>query len=163
MCSPGGAGADTLLGGEGADVLDGGPDADGLYGEAGDDTYRFGRGSGQDVIADSDATPGNTDTARFGATIDPLDLVVAQIGNDLVLSVHATADSLTVRDWYSGSDLQVEVIEAGDGGRLLSAQVQQLIQDMATYTASTGLTWDQAIDQRPDEVQVVLAAHWQPA
>ena len=32
---------------------------------------------------------------------------------------------------------------------------------MASFTSTTGLTWDQAIDQRPQDVQAVLAASWQ--
>ena len=44
---------------------------------------------------------------------------------------------------------------------LLSIQVDQLIQAMAGFTQQTGLTWDQATDQRPQDVQNVLAASWQ--
>jgi hypothetical protein len=32
---------------------------------------------------------------------------------------------------------------------------------MATYSAQNGMTWDQALDQRPQDVQSVLAANWQ--
>jgi len=32
---------------------------------------------------------------------------------------------------------------------------------MAGFTARTGLTWDQGIDQQPQDVQAVLAASWQ--
>ena len=77
------------------------------------------------------------------------------------MSVHGSADGVSVRDWYLGADRQVETIQAGDGSRLLSAQVQLLIQDMAAFSTSTGLTWDQAIDQRPSDVQVILAGRWQ--
>lgn len=56
---------------------------------------------------------------------------------------------------------RVETIQAGDGEILLSTQVDQLIQAMAGFTQQTGLTWDQAIDQRPEDVQAVLAASWQ--
>ena len=43
-------------------------------------------------------------------------------------------------------------------------QVEQLIQAMTTFSAQNGgLTWDQAIDQRPDDVQAILAANWMPA
>jgi hypothetical protein len=45
----------------------------------------------------------------------------------------------------------------------VSTQVDQLIQAMATYGAQSGLSWDQAVDQRPEEVEAILAAHWQPA
>jgi hypothetical protein len=32
---------------------------------------------------------------------------------------------------------------------------------MASFSAQSGLTWDQAIDQRPQDVQTVLAGSWQ--
>jgi hypothetical protein len=44
---------------------------------------------------------------------------------------------------------------------LVNTQVDQLIQAMASFGAQTGLSWDQAIDQRPQEVQTILAASWQ--
>ena len=35
---------------------------------------------------------------------------------------------------------------------------------MATFSANNGgITWDQAIDQNPNEVQGTLAAYWQAA
>lgn len=153
--------ANTLTGNSGANVLDGGAGSDTLLGGRGGDTYRFAAGGGQDRIVENDATVGPVDTALFGPGLDPLDLVLTRVGNDLRVAVHGSSDSLTVQDWYLGTARQVEVLGAGDGRRLLSAQVQQLIQDMASYSASSGLTWDQAIDQRPAEVEVILAAHWQ--
>ena len=39
-------------------------------------------------------------------------------------------------------------------------QVEQLIQAMASFSQQSGLSWDQAIDQRPKDVQTVLAANW---
>ena len=42
-----------------------------------------------------------------------------------------------------------------------NAQVDQLIQAMATFTQQTGFSWDQAIDQPPQNMQTVLAASWQ--
>ena len=44
--------------------------------------------------------------------------------------------------------------------KVVGRQVDQLIQALATYSASSGLTWDQAVDQRPDDVQAILAASW---
>jgi hypothetical protein len=32
---------------------------------------------------------------------------------------------------------------------------------MAGFTQQSELTWDQAIDQRPQDVQAILAANWQ--
>ncbi len=142
-------------------VLAGNRSANVLTGGAGNDVYVFEPGNGQDIIVDIDATPGNSDVARFGASVDPLDLVIKRVGNDLVMSVHGSADSVAVRDWYLGPDHQVETIQAGDGRRLLGSQVQLLVQDMTSFSGSTGLTWDQAIDQRPGDVELVLAGRWQ--
>jgi hypothetical protein len=43
--------------------------------------------------------------------------------------------------------------------KVAGPQVDQLIQAMTTYSAS-GLMWDQAVDQRPNDVQAILAANW---
>lgn len=145
----GAAGDDTLRGREGHDTLNGGGD---------NDTYLFSRGDGRDLVRDSSGT---TDRLLYDSTIDPLDLVISRQANDLQLAIHGSADQVTVKDWYRSGNNRIETIEAGDGQVLLSAQVDQLIQAMASFSAQTGLTWDQAIDQRPQEVQAVLAASWQ--
>jgi Ca2+-binding RTX toxin-like protein len=148
----GAAGHDTLTGGQGADLLAGG---------VGNDTYRFDWGYGQDTVQENDSTPGNTDTVLFAAAIDPLDLVLSQQGNDLRILLHGSSDQLTIQGWYSGTAAQAEILRAGTGEQLLNAQVDQLIQAMAAFSAQTGLTWDQAIDQRPEDVETILAASWQ--
>ena len=132
-----------------------------LNGGAGDDTYIFNRGGGQDRVSDSDATPGNTDILAFGVNIAPLDLVISRNVNDLKLAIHGSSDQVTVQNWYSSPNNQTEVIQAGNGSQLLNTQVDQLIQAMAQFSADNGMTWDQAIDQRPQDVQTILAASWQ--
>ena len=163
----------TLVGNNGANVLTGTSQADTLIGHAGNDmlrgglghdSYQISRGDGQDKISDVDGTPGNSDQLLYGATIDPLDLVLSRQVNDLRIALHGTADSVTIQNWYaSPTTAQVETIQAGNGQTLLSSQVDQLIQAMATFTAQNGnITWDQAIDQNPQGVQAVLAANgWQ--
>jgi hypothetical protein len=96
----------------------------------------------------------------YDAGIVPLDLVLARNGNDLQITLHGSSDKVTIQNWYNGTANQTEVIQAGDGEGLLNTQVDQLIQAMAQFSADTGLTWDQAIDQRPQDVQTILAANW---
>ncbi|MBI3107832.1 MAG: hypothetical protein HYY95_20070, partial [Candidatus Rokubacteria bacterium] len=153
----------TLTGNAAANVLAGGAGADVLSGGRGNDTYRFDRGTGADRIVENDATKGNSDTTAFGSGIRPLDVILSRSVDSLVLALQATADSVTVQNWYRGSAYQVEVIQAGDGSRLLAAQVNSLIQAMASFSQNTGLSWSQAAAERPDDVAAVLAAHWQPA
>jgi hypothetical protein len=90
----------------------------------------------------------------------PLDLVLSQQANDLRIAIHGTAEQILLENWFLGEGYQVETIEAGAGVTLLSSQVDQLIQAMAGFSQQSGLTWDQAIDQRPQDVQTVLAASW---
>ena len=152
--------ANTLTGNVGANVLDGGAGNDVLVGGKGGDTYVFAGGGGRDLVVEDDPTAGSVDVARFGG-LAPRDLTLARRDSDLVVAVRGGADEMAVKDWYLGGSHQVEVIEAGaTAERLAASAVDALIQAMAAFCAGSGLTWSQAVDQRPDEVQVVLAQYW---
>jgi Ca2+-binding RTX toxin-like protein len=142
-------GADTLRGGLGNDTVNGG---------SGNDIFQFDRGEGQDLVQDNSGT---ADKILYDAGINPWDLVISRQANDLRLTIHGSSDRITVQNWYVGTTNRIETIQAGNGQTLLSTQVNQLIQAMAGFTAQTGLTWDQGIDQQPQDVQTVLAANWQ--
>jgi Ca2+-binding RTX toxin-like protein len=158
----GGAANDALIGGSGADQFTGGTGNDQLTGGSGNDLYNFARGDGQDTIIDTDPFAGNQDRALFGTTINPLDLVVSRQANDLRVAIHGSSDQITVQNWYLGTNNQIETIQAGNGQMLLNSQVDQLIQAMAQFSANNnGMTWDQAIDQQPQNVQTILASSWQ--
>ncbi|HEY5626829.1 MAG TPA: hypothetical protein VIR79_02690, partial [Nitrospira sp.] len=129
-----------------------------LNGGGGNDTFVFGRGDGLDLVQDNGGT---ADKILYEAGINPLDLVISRQANDLRLALHGSTDAVVIDKWYSGTSNRTETIQAGNGQVLLSGQVDQLIQAMASFSQQTGLTWDQAIDQRPQDVQTVLAASWQ--
>jgi Ca2+-binding RTX toxin-like protein len=150
--------ANTLSGANGDDTLRGGLGSDTLNGGSGNDTFTFGQGEGQDLVQDNS---GAADKLLYDAGINPMDLVISRQANDLQLSIHGSTDYVTVQNWYTSSVNRTETIQAGNGQTLLSTQVDQLIQAMAGFTQQTGLTWDQAIDQRPQEVQTVLVVSWQ--
>lgn len=158
-----GTGAINGTGNTLGNVLQGNSAANVLEGRMGNDTYLFARGAGQDVIRDLDFTTANRDTLAFAADLDPLDLIISRTSMSLRIAVQGSSDRVEVQSWYWGGVNQVEVIRAGDGRQLLNTQVEQLIQAMASYSAQTGLTWEQAIAQRPEDVETILAAHWQPA
>lgn len=168
----GGAGDDTLTvqaaaNWDQANTLIGGTGNDRLVGSVGSDTYVLNRGDGQDTIYDYDpgcGSWGGSDTIRFGVGIASLDLVLSRNSDDLVLATHGSTDLATIEGWYFGATNQIETIRASDGSTLLSAQVDQLIQAMATFSANNGgISWDQAIQDRPNDVQAILTAYWQPA
>ena len=97
----------------------------------------------------------------FGADVTPLDLVISRQANDLRLAIHGSSDQMTIQNWFTGSSNQVETMQAGNGQQLVNTKVDQLLEAMAAFTQQSGMTWDQAIDQRPQDVQNVLAANWQ--
>jgi Ca2+-binding RTX toxin-like protein len=111
----GGADNDALDGGAGNDVLDGGAGNDTLTGGTGNDTYVFARGYGNDTIVDTDSTSGNVDVVNFAADIAPSDIVVGRIGNNLVLSVNGTTDSITVQSYFASDTYKVEQFHFTDG------------------------------------------------
>ncbi|HEX2927589.1 MAG TPA: calcium-binding protein, partial [Ruminiclostridium sp.] len=154
----GGAGDDKLYGQEGNDTLDGGTGTDYLEGNYGNDTYIFGKGYGQDTISDYDTTSGNSDSIRFGE--DALNMIFAREGNSLKISLNNTTDALTIDSWYSGSAYQIEQFTAPDGNILSNTQVEQLIQAMAAFTTQNGMSWNQAITEKPLEVQNILTQFW---
>lgn len=155
-------GNDRLDGYGGNDTLNGGEGNDILIGAAGNDTYVFNSGFGSDAIDDNDATAGNQDRIEFG--IDALNIVFNRSGDDLQMRLHGSSDTLTVNGWYLNSTRHTEVLTTSDGQQLLDTQVDQLIQAMASFSANNGgITWDQAIDTRPQDVQAVITAYWQAA
>jgi Ca2+-binding RTX toxin-like protein len=154
-------GNDTLVGQTGNDTIAGGAGNDYLVGGTGNDEYLFTRGGGADTISEDEVTAGNTDRLGFGAAIDPLDLILSRQANDLRVAIHGTNDQVVIENWYLGEAHHVETIQVGSGQALLNTQVDQLIHAMAAFTEQTGVTWDQAIDQRAQDVQAVLAASWQ--
>jgi Ca2+-binding RTX toxin-like protein len=154
----GDTGNDTLAGGLGNDVLNGG---------AGNDLYLVNRGDGQETIQDADATVGNADRLLYGTTINPVDLVLDRVVNDLRIALHGGTEQVTIQNWYtSPTTNQVETIQAGNGKTLLSTQVDVLIQAMAQFTTDSGLSWDAASGGAGDpgqqlQFQSILAASWQ--
>jgi hypothetical protein len=100
---------------------------------------------------------------RYQTGIDPLDLVISRVANDLRIAVHGTSDQVTIQNWYTGAGSQIESIQAGDGRVLLNSQVNQLIEAMARFTATSGVSWDQALNNPGlvPAVQSIVTANWQ--
>ena len=113
------------------------------------------------TIVDNDSTPFNQDTLLFSGTIDPVDLIISRQANDLRIALYGTSDQVLISNWYGGAANQIETVKAGNGQQLVNSQVEQLIQAMAAFSQQTGLSWEDAIAQRPQDVQAVLAASWQ--
>jgi len=158
----GGAGNDNLASDAGNDTLSGGTGNDTLTGGAGNDVYRFARGDGADIIVESGLLA-DSDQLVFASDVKSDDLWFRQDGNNLVISVLGTDDSVTVQNWFSGTGNVIEEIRAGDGKVLDHSEVQLLINAMSSFQPSSaahpfGIKAD---DPLPQQVATVYASTWQ--
>jgi hypothetical protein len=99
---------------------------------------------------------------KFNSGLNPLDLIFVNNGNNLKVQIYNASDLLTVQNQNLSSAYQVEIFEASDGRQLLSSSVALLIQEMAGFSASTGMSWTQLIQNKPTDVQTILSHYWQP-
>ena len=131
----GGNGDDTLDARGGDDTLIGGRGNDILIGNSESDTYVFNRGDGQDIIRDYDSFnyPG-IDTVQLGAGIAPSDVTVSQTdnGNDIVLSIIGTTDTVTLDNTITSGTRRIEQVTFADGTVWTAAQL------LATAIKPTG-------------------------
>jgi Ca2+-binding RTX toxin-like protein len=109
-------GNDTLYGNGGDDTLDGGTGNDLLVGGRGSDTYRFGQGYGFDVIDNSGGANNDVDTLLL-TNLNTNQIRLTRIGNDLVLSVLASGETLTVSQNFLDADHGIDRIQFADGSR----------------------------------------------
>ena len=103
----GGDGDDTLTGGDGDDILDGGGGTDTLTGGEGADIYVFGTGHGT-VTVDASDTDGSADKVHFTSDLRRDDVLFSRSGNNLVVSLRNTADTLTITGWFLDANNRVE-------------------------------------------------------
>lgn len=98
----GGGGNDTINDGGGtssaSDTLDGGAGDDYLIGGDGWTTYVFSRGGGHDVVDERGAS--SYDSIRVDASIDKGDLLYSRNGDDLVLRVKDSTETMTVQRFF---------------------------------------------------------------
>ncbi|MFQ2060222.1 calcium-binding protein, partial [Aeromonas veronii] len=149
------AGTDSLVGGDGDDSLLGGVGNDTLNGGNGNDDYHFASGGGHDRILDNQ---GN-DTLHFD-DITSDQLWFRRDDKSLVVTIKGGADAVTLGDWYAGAANQVETFVAADGKKLLSSQVQLLVDAMAAFNPPVaGGSQFQPVEQ--GDVQTLVASSWQ--
>jgi Ca2+-binding RTX toxin-like protein len=116
------AGDDSLVGGSGSDVLNGGAGNDTQYGEQGSDVYVYASGDGSDLIYDSE---GAEDVLRF-SDLNQDDLSIARNLADLAITVLATNETITLRNWFVGGGDRIEALEFVDGTSLRVADIDAM-------------------------------------
>lgn len=157
-----GAGNDVLNGKAGDDQLAGEAGNDILIGGGGNDLYVFDRAGNIDTV--TNAAPDNAttqDRVEFGSNIAYDQLWLVQSGDDLVVSIIGTNDSVRLEDWYSDSSTHVDALRTtADGHELTDARVAALVSAMSGYAPPAGTDSDMPAQMRA-ELDGALAAAWQ--
>lgn len=126
---------DILSGDAGANRLQGGAGNDLLSGGGGYDRYVTARGKGHDTVVNG------IGGVRGELQVDNetrQSLWFARSGNDLRVQLLGSDTDITVQGWYDASVSKLEKISLGgsSSGYVLGAQVDQLVQAMAGFSAS---------------------------
>jgi Ca2+-binding RTX toxin-like protein len=131
----GGTGDDVMTGGAGLDQLDSGEGNDLLAGGTGSDVYSFVDNFGFDQIFENDSVVGaaNQDEVHFfTAAYDTL--WFSQTGTDLVIDQIGTDNTLTVTNWFTTANAQIEVFyDDATGHQLNASSVANLVSTMAGF------------------------------
>ncbi|MBL3869234.1 calcium-binding protein, partial [Pseudomonas syringae pv. theae] len=128
----GNAGSDILYGADGNDILDGGTGNDTLDGGRGSDIYRFAKGYGQDSINNSsygETAADKVDVIQLDG-LNPADLRFSRSGDDLVIQIKATGDTLTVRSHFSQDGVTayaIDQLKFADGSVWDGAQIKAAV------------------------------------
>ena len=158
-----GSGTDTLTANGSGATLIAGSGTDQLIDSNSGGFYQFGRGDGTAVIvngASGATSPSNE--LDFGAGVSDEQLWFARSGNNLQIDIMGTNSAVTVNGWFSNAGNNLQEITAG--GLEIDSQVSNLVQAMATYTA-TNFAFDPTASgntQAPNDptLQTAIASAW---
>jgi Ca2+-binding RTX toxin-like protein len=149
----GGENNDILTGNVGMDVFVGSFGNDELIGNSGDDTYIFNLGDGQDTIIDIEGSD------KLIMDVNPLDLIFKKNNSDLEIDIYGSDDKILVKNWENGE--KIETIEVAQNLSINSDAIEQLIQEISAFSSSNqNITWDTAINEKNEEIQVILSQYY---
>uniref|UniRef100_UPI0028E72CC0 calcium-binding protein n=1 Tax=Bradyrhizobium sp. SZCCHNS2005 TaxID=3057303 RepID=UPI0028E72CC0 len=139
-------GADTITGTPNPETIDGLGGDDILNGGSGGDIYLYRLGSGNDLIQETGTNSGNDVVKLVG--LNARDVDISHSGNDLLIRIISSGETLKVKDHFLGSNTGVEVLQFADGTSVSAAEIGQAIRnEAAAYLASAAASTD-SVTQR---------------
>ncbi len=105
-----GDGDDIVITYEGDDVIEGGKGNDRLESWYGNDTYIYNLGDGNDTIVDYSYT-NEIDKIVFGEGISAENLTAEKVGDDYVLMIGESGETITIKEFFYNSSFRNYKIE----------------------------------------------------
>ena len=109
----GGSGDDQLYGSADDETFDGGGGDDMVYGGQGSDAYLWAAGHGSDWIVEY-GYGADTDSLLL-ASLETADVTLGRSGSDLLVTIDATGETVTVSSQFSDNGSGIEEISFADG------------------------------------------------
>ena len=153
-------GDDVIKGTNGDDILIGEGGNDMLSGGNGADTYIFNLGDGEDIIDNYDPSNWRNDRIVFGEGILAEDISVTRQAGDLYLTNRKSKDRIKVKDFFNDDWYKVESFHTSDGRTLDYSKINIMIQAMASFEDTTGMMWEDAVEQKNEQAQDLINQWW---
>jgi Ca2+-binding RTX toxin-like protein len=112
---------------------------DTLKGGLGNDTYYYDRGQGYDVIDNYAGQSGHgTDKVVFGSGISSSSVNYARVGDNLIVGINESGETLTIQNWFKGTLYQVNSFQFSDGITLEPVDVNSMINSVNVVMGNDG-------------------------
>jgi Ca2+-binding RTX toxin-like protein len=130
-----------------------------LTGMAGNDTYYFESSGGNDTIIESGADSAFLDRVLFGKDILKETVAFFQNGTDLIVG-YGNDSTIRVSN-QTRPDFGIEKIELGNGQFLTDANINQIIQDIAAFAGSSGISLNNINDVKHNpDLMTLIGNSW---
>ncbi|MEI7475553.1 MAG: RTX toxin, partial [bacterium] len=153
----GNSGANILNGGFGDDTYITGAGNDTIIDTAGNDTYLFNIGDKVDTLTDS---AGN-DTIKLGVNKTNVALFIDNSGNlSIDYGTAAGIDKVVITNWTTAAN-EVEKVQLNDNTYVTNTQINQVIQDMATYAANNSISCNTVEEVKNNsQLMTIVSSSW---
>lgn len=141
-----GTGDDEIMDFSGDDTIIGGTGNDTIHDFLGSDTYIFNKGDGIDTLFDK-SRGADIDTIKFGTGIIKEDVAIFKRGANLTIA-YGAGDTLTVKELPRKGE---EVFQLDNGLFLTDSDINQMIQQMASFAKSNGISFKSVEDVRANQ------------
>ena len=85
---------------------------------------------------------------------------VGRSGYDLNVSIIGEEDTLSISDYFYGDKYKVEEFQTTDGSLLDSTKIDLMIQAMASFEESTGMMWQDAVQNNNEQANDMINQWW---
>ena len=96
----------------------------------------------------------------FGEGIKAEDIKFTRSGNNLLISVLETGDSIQVSNQFRWDSDRVETIRTSDGSFIDYTKLDLMIQAMASFEDTTGMMWEDAVENKNETATDLLNQWW---